>query len=341
VSRARTVFLCARQPWGWRSFPTALSVGYGWLIDHYDPEDEIFIFGFSSGAYAARSLAGLVAKCGLLKPGAPLGINQLYERYKRADDKTIWALRETPATVTGIEEQWVLKYSQAIHIKVVAVWDTLGALGVPFGHIRGISRSTLGWLHTGLRLPIEHGFHALAIDEHRHAFGPTLWTVRRPKDPEAVVAVPRALASVEQRWFVGAHANVGGGCRSDLLAQIPLRWMMKKGSLHGLAFRNDIDLDGDVLKAPISDSYREFMYGAYAKLSSRYYRPIGEAPKETADGTHSNVNETIDGSVFDRWRADSTYRPPNLTDWATRRKVSPSALINSVRADQPQTAAPD
>jgi hypothetical protein len=70
----------------------------------------------------------------------------------------------------------------------------------------------------------------MAIDEHRRAFAPTLWTVRKPKDPKAIVAAPRALESVEQRWFVGAHANVGGGYSSDLLAQIPLRWMMKKAS---------------------------------------------------------------------------------------------------------------
>jgi uncharacterized protein (DUF2235 family) len=314
---------------------------YEWLIDHYNPGDEIFIFGFSRGAYAARSLAGLVAKCGLLRPGAALGVKQLYARYKRADEKTIWDLGATPAHAASIEEQWLLKYSQAIHINVVAVWDTVGALGVPFGRIRGVSRSTFGWLHTGLRLPIDHGFHALAIDEHRADFQPTLWTVRKPKGPEAVVAPARPLARVEQRWFIGAHANVGGGCESDLLAQIPLRWIMRKASLHGLAFRNDVDLDGDVLKAAIADSYRGFAHGAYARFRSRYYRPIGEAPKERDDGTHSNVNETIDASVFDRWRQDSRYRPPNLAEWAARHKVTLADLRNSVIADGPQAAAPD
>jgi uncharacterized protein (DUF2235 family) len=308
------------------------------MIDHYNPGDEIFIFGFSRGAYAARSLAGLIAKCGLLKPGAPLGVKQLYARYKRADDMTIWNI---PATATGTEERWLRKYSQAIHVKVVAVWDTMGALGLPFGHIPGVSRSTFGWLHTGLRLSIERGFHALAIDEHRRDFEPTLWTVRRPKDPQAIVAAPRAIESVEQRWFVGAHPNVGGGSESDLLAQIPLRWMMKKASLHGLAFKNDVDIDDSASKAAISDSYREFMYGAYSKFSSRFYRPIGESPQNTEDGTDSNVNETIDASVFDRYRADASYRPPNLAEWATRHRVNPEALNQSIRTDNPQTVVPD
>jgi hypothetical protein len=240
-----------------------------------------------------------------------------------------------------LEEQWMLKYSQAIHIKLVGVWDTVGALGVPAFHIRGISRSTLGFLHTGLRLPIENGFHALAVDEHRRAFAPTLWTTRKPNDPRATIAAPRHLTSVEQRWFVGAHANVGGGCQSDLLAQVPLRWMANKASLHGLAFRNDVELDGDVLKSPISDSYREFMYGAYAKFSGRHYRPIGEPPKESNDGTHSNVNETIDASVFDRWRNVPEYRPSNLLNWAKRCNANIATLDKSVRADAPQIAAPD
>jgi hypothetical protein len=70
----------------------------------------------------------------------------------------------------------MLNYSLAVPIKVVGVWDTVGALGIPAFNIHGISRSTFGFLHTGLRRPIENGFHAVAIDEHRKAFSPTLWT---------------------------------------------------------------------------------------------------------------------------------------------------------------------
>jgi uncharacterized protein (DUF2235 family) len=314
---------------------------YEWLIDKYNPGDEIFIFGFSRGAYTARSLAGFIAKCGLLKPGAPLGVKQLYERYRRVDDTTIWALFETQtASTLGVEEQWMLKYSMRAPIKLIGVWDSVGALGIPAFSIPGISRSTLGFLHTGLRLSIENGFHALAIDEHRRDFSPTLWTVRKPNDKNAKVAAARPLSSVEQRWFVGAHSNVGGGCKSDLLAQIPLRWVMKKASLHGLTFRNDVDLDGDALKADISDSYQDFMDGVYCRVSKRYYRPIREPPLKKEDGTHTNVNETIDGSVFDRWKYVAEYRPPNLMDWAKRHQLDIAKLNNSVLADAPNIAAP-
>jgi hypothetical protein len=117
--------------------------------------------------------------------------------------------------------------------------------------------------------------------------------------------------------------------------------MMKKASSQGLAFKNDIDLDGDALKADISDSYREFMYGAYSKVSRRYYRPLGEAPREDDDGTHTNVNETIDASVFDRYRADINYRPPNMLEWANRYQVASAELRSSVRANEQKSNVPD
>jgi uncharacterized protein (DUF2235 family) len=319
---------------------------YQWLVDHYDAGDEVFIFGFSRGAYTARSLAGFIAKCGLLKAGGALGVTQLYSRYRRIDARTIWALKDAHDNGTlsdaTLEEQLMLKYAMPINIKLVGVWDTVGDLGVPWLSLEGLKwLSGLRFLSTGLRRPIENGFHALAIDEHRQAFSPTLWTVRTTVDLAPDAAPPRPLSSVEQRWFVGAHANVGGGYANDLLPQVPLRWLMKKASLHGLAFRTDVGLDGDVLKAPVSDSYREFMYGVYRLFSRPYFRPIGAPPVQDDAGADSNVNETIDASVFARWNADPNYRPPNLADWAARRGVDIARLTHSVLADAPDQAAPD
>jgi uncharacterized protein (DUF2235 family) len=322
-----------------------LREAYEWLVENYNVGDEIFIFGFSRGAFTARSLAGFIAKCGLLKPGSALGVGQLYERYRRPEDRTIWQLcaarDENKLGVCSLEEQWMLKYAIPAPIKLVGVWDSVGSLGIPFLSIPGISRSTLGFLHTGLRISIENGFHALAIDEHRRDFTPTLWTTRAPKDPKAVVAAPRPLSSVEQRWFVGAHGNVGGGYASDLLAQVPLRWIMKKASLHGLSFRNDVDLDGDVLDAPVSDSYREFLHGLYCKVYGRSYRTIGERPVVREDGTHRSVNETIDASVFERWRSDGQYRPKSMEAWSKLYKVDPASFGTSIRANSPDEVAPD
>jgi hypothetical protein len=116
---------------------------------------------------------------------------------------------------------------------------------------------------------------------------------------------------------------------------------MKKASLHGLTFRNDVDIDGDVVTAPITDSYKEFMNGAYSKLSRPFFRKIGDDPDLREDGTHTNVNETIDETVFERWRLVPTYRPPNLAEWANRKRIDPAKLSTSVRADDPTVTTPD
>src|SRR5262249_17219902 len=84
---------------------------YEWLIEHYNPNDELFLFGFSRGAYTARSLSGLISKCGLLVPGAPLSVNQLYARYRRGGAaKTIRTLqceKSAGKQDFSLEEQWM------------------------------------------------------------------------------------------------------------------------------------------------------------------------------------------------------------------------------------------
>lgn len=312
---------------------------YEWLVDNYTDGDEIFIFGFSRGAFTARSLAGLIAKYGVIRPGSPLGVGQLYERYKRADDKTIWKLKSdysTDSESLTIEERWMLKDAIPARIKMVGVWDTVGALGIPYFHIKGVSRSTLGFLHTGLRLPIDHAFHAVAIDEHRASFKPTLWTVK-----ETTLATPRSISSVEQRWFVGAHANVGGGYYSDLLAQRPLQWMMKKAQSLGLSFRYDMEIDQNTIEAAVVDSYRTFLRSCYRFCVRKFDRQIGLSERVVDGVKSSTINETIDSSVFDRWRGDPSYRPASIAQWASRRNVDARTIFGSIRADDPTTTVDD
>jgi uncharacterized protein (DUF2235 family) len=318
---------------------------YEWLVENYNDGDEIFIFGFSRGAFTARALAGLIAIQGVLKAGSPIGVAELFDRYKKGNEESIWKLKEVEASGDTSklteQERWLLKYSQPTNVKVVGVWDTVGSIGVAAGNISGISRSEFDYLQTGLRIHILNGYHALAIDEHRRDFAPTLWDVHHPKDPNAVIAKPRPLSGVEQRWFIGAHANVGGGYETDLLPQAPLRWMMKKAESQGLSFRSEVDLDGDTVTAPITDSYKSFGSGLYAQVFPPLFRTIGREPDVREDGSHININETIDANVFKRWRADPTYRPANLVEWAQRKKVDPAQFQTSVRADNPRVNVPD
>jgi uncharacterized protein (DUF2235 family) len=313
---------------------------YEWLVEHYEPDAQLFIFGFSRGAFTARSLAGFISKCGLLKPGSPVSMRQLYERYRKSTAQSVRALGKVVASELSQEDKWIKQYSRPIPIWFQGVWDTVGTLGVPLPCVPKVSRADVAFLETDLRINDTHAYHALAIDEHREAFAPTLWTKSTPKQGETYA--PRTLDNVEQRWFVGAHANVGGGYENDLLAQVPLNWLMSKAIARGLLFNDTVIIDGDENTCPIRDSLSEMAHGIYEVLTfgKHFYRLIGAEPVDTGDAVTTTINESIDATVFDRWRKDDAYRPRNLSDWATRRKVDPSTLRNSVRADDPSVIVP-
>ena len=111
---------------------------------------------------------------------------------------------------------------------------------------------------------------------------------------------------------------------------------MDKATSRGLTFRRALDPDPfDALPA-ISDSYSEFMNGAYRLLTlgKRYYRPVGSDPvPSSATQMRENINETIDASVFERWRADKNYRPQNLYEWGLKRRIDIGAITTSIMAD--------
>jgi uncharacterized protein (DUF2235 family) len=311
---------------------------YSWLVQNFEAGDEIFIFGFSRGAYAARSLSGLISTCGVLVPGAPLSIQQLYARYRRHTDRTINALAAaTRGGELSLEERWIIKYCIRTTIRMVGVWDTVGSLGNPVGSMSArVARYR--FLDTHLRLTNEFAFHALAIDEQRKAFEPTLWTRTTDIAPGGASAPPRLLAQVEQRWFVGAHANVGGGYPSDLLAQPPLKWLMDKAAALGLRFRGPPEFEPQDPLAPVTDSYAQFGNPLLRLFSPRYHRPIGIDPDKGSTRTTERINETIDGSVFERWRQNPAYRPANLKEWASRKGIDPATLDGARRTADPSVA---
>lgn len=314
---------------------------YQWLITQYDDGDRIFIFGFSRGAYTARSLSGFISKCGMLKAGAPLSLKQLYARYGEGPTvRTIRQLEHVSDDQMTNEEKWLKKYSRAIPIWFQGVWDTVGALGIPFGHFPLISRADYGFLEVDLRINETHAYHAMAIDEHREAFQATLWT--KTVDANADNYPPRPLNQVEQRWFVGAHADVGGGYPDGILAQVPLNWLMGKAKIHGLTFNDTVSIDGNEALAKIHDSFTEMADGIYhaLKFGRAYYRQIGPDPVVDGSKTTTIINETIDATVFDRWRKNPCYRPKNLADWAIKHAVDPATLQNTVHADNPGIAVP-
>ncbi len=232
----------------------------------------------------------------------------------------------------------MLQYCVVTPIEFIGVWDTVGALGVP--DVPWIKWGSDPFLNTNLRTSETFAFHAVAIDEHRKAFSPTLWTKYVPKVPSSPTSPLRPLSQVEQRWFVGAHANVGGGYSNDILHELPLKWMAEKASLRGFAFSKPLEIVGNIETAPITDSYAEFAYGAYKLIAAPCYREIDRLPEERSSTVVHTINETIDASVFDRWRDNPTYRPPNLIAWAKKHGLDPELIMSSIRADDPTVEIP-
>ena len=243
-----------------------------WLSQYYQPGDEIFIFGFSRGAYTARSLVGLIRKCGIPRTANEALIKEAYQIYREKqwdpDGREAMAFKDTFSHTD-------------IRIKFIGVWDTVGALGIP-AHGIWFGKEYYTWHDTALSGMVQNAYHAVAMDEHRPAFAATMWSkAKKPKKGQ----------HVEQRWFPGAHADVGGGYKDGTLQQIPLRWIQEKAAACGLEFTSPVVADDDAYLGPMHDSFGAFAFGLYAKLPwvHPYYRP-----------RELGVNEKIDGSISRR-----------------------------------------
>jgi len=296
---------------------------YRWLVDNYAEGDDIYLFGFSRGAYTARSLGGVIVNCGLLQQRASLTPEDIYERYKMGKDAEpiyrLEFLQRSGARVLTAAEKCLLADSRRVRIHVLGVWDTVGALGVPWTAAPLVGRQQFYFHNTNPSTIYDFGYHALAIDEHRAPYKPTLWTRFTPQEKDPKTDLHVAPPHIEQRWFVGAHSNVGGGYKDDGLCQLPLAWMQEKVAAHGLAFSSRIQVNpGDIDSKPV-DSFAEFMRGLYKiiRLGKRYYRPIGQGSRQVKRGWSTSIDETIDGSVFKKYRKDAAYRPSNLQAWAS------------------------
>ena len=249
----------------------------------------------------------------------------------------------TDKTTLGLEENWMIAYCDPVLVKFTGVWDTVGAIAKT-NTAQLLTGGDHSFLDANLRKSETYVYHALAIDENRNAFDATLLSQYVPNEQTEPFTSPRPLSDVEQRWFVGAHGDVGGGSYNDLLAQVPLRWLLTKASVHGLAFRRDIEIDKGATMAQVEDSFSNFLGGTYelSELGQRHYRSIDRAPERLSKTAVHTINETIDGSVSDRWRSDPSYRPTrNLSDWADRHGVRIEELHGSKQAADPSQNAPD
>jgi uncharacterized protein (DUF2235 family) len=269
-----------------------LLAGYEWLARRYSPGDEIWVFGFSRGAYTARSLVGMIRKCGLMRIVTPGAIREAVELYR---DKTAPPDGFRCTSHRG-------RYARPdVRIHCIGVWDTVGALGVP--GLTVLPRSYFEWHDTQLSGIVDRAYHAVALDEHREIFDVSLWT--GPLKPSHL--------DVEQRWFIGSHGDVGGGCPLDDLARIPLRWMQDKATAAGLKLKPLCEPPPAADRAPIYDSYALFAGGAYAAARSLMPWKNGRFTRLFDRDHFGNpaTKVTIDPTVLAR-RSAGGYDPATL-----------------------------
>ena len=244
----------------------ALGGGFGWglsrnvremyefLCRHYEPDDKIYIFGFSRGAFTARVLAHFISICGILnrakatpgKPKLPMqtdrglkcGVKQAYKSYRRCYWDEAWLpqrwlgklFRSVRNVLPGgwevlpadafIKQFSLPKPARPDHlIEFIGIWDTVDAVGLPVDELSDLLDK---WVYP-YKFPsqtfskdVKRACHALAIDDERHTFHPVLWDESKPED----------AARVKQVWFAGMHSSVGGGYPEDNLGYVTLDWMI-------------------------------------------------------------------------------------------------------------------
>jgi len=223
---------------------------YEFIVNNYCEGDEVFLFGFSRGAFAARSLSGFTEIFGYLEKDRMKDFAEawnIYQRYvsgqtyrssndflqQRAEAGI--AIREASrgaATREAVEEiARSTDFYRRLPLHFLGMWDTVG--GLTAGG-EGQHQQTLAW-------NVDVACHALALHEVRKVFEPVLWRYRRP------------YQKVMQTWFPGAHSDVGGGTGSVALSSAPLAWMLQHAHHDGLQFNADYLVQRDVL-APLSTS---------------------------------------------------------------------------------------
>lgn len=258
---------------------------YQFLIKNYEPGDEIFLFGFSRGAYTARSLASLVGLAGILRRRHIERAAQAYGLYR---DRRVGP-RDLAAKDFRKKYSW-----PEVTIRFIGVWDTAGALGIPWSGIpladRFNRRSSFHDIRLGSH--VEAAFQALAIDETRRPFQPCLWEQR----PGAVGQ------TLEQVWFSGGHKDVGGGYRDSGASKPPLRWMVDRAGRSGLAFKAQYGVLNPDAQEP-------------GQLNDRtgFYRLL--PPTHRVMGFSFNGHESVSSSAVARLSTDPDYRPANLEEY--------------------------
>jgi uncharacterized protein (DUF2235 family) len=270
---------------------------YRYVVENYEPNDELFITGFSRGAYTARSLAGFIRNSGVLRRQYTHRLDAAFDLYRD----------RSPGTHPRSREATLFRrtYSFQPTITFIGVWDTVGSLGIPELPVPAAISDHWKFHDVGLSTHVQYAFHALALDERRKPFVPTLWD-QDDNAPDWQV--------LRQTWFVGVHSDIGGGYAQTGLSDIALAWLMARAQACGLA------LDPSLVPA----TTRPDVCGPLHNSMTRAYALLGESIRDLperrlrADGSPMRTNEWVASTAQRRWDLDPSYRPVNVGDYLRR-----------------------
>lgn len=307
---------------------------YGFLAHNYEEGDQIYFFGFSRGAYTARAIAGLVAGMGLLNKRGMDSFHKVYdEYYSHAEDRS----KPKPDTplVRGLKGLKMF-HPQSVQkaVEIVGVWDTVGFHQTWFAELLdklrlsgllGTKGEKIEFRNTELSPNVRYGFHALALDEKRRPYRPTLWGA---PDPSAHKKVACGAASgpgphssrvreISQVWFSGAHSDIGGGVKDHRLSDISLAWMISQCSKDPNP-EYTLSFDGGYLSSGHAPSLRWATSKGERKESGiwHFVGRLTAAPRWPLAGQNDDANttaESIHRSIADRYFG--TNKPQSATPW--------------------------
>jgi uncharacterized protein (DUF2235 family) len=237
---------------------------YRFLVHNYNPGDQLFFFGFSRGAYTVRSLAGFIRNCGLIRREHAAQIPAAFRLYRKRSRSS------SPDADEPIRFRSDFAVADITPIEFVGVWDTVGALGIPVPFWGTLGKKEFLFHDTAPSKIIQHARHAVAIDEDREDFLPTLWSSKPDFD-------------LQQVWFAGVHSDVGGGYTDRGLSDCASRWMLGQAEGFGLQFEpHFIDGLGEDFGASQHRS-RKGIYLARASVVREITGPVHRSVKRRWD----------------------------------------------------------
>ena len=288
---------------------------YKFVARNYEPDAEIFAFGFSRGAFTINTVVNLLAHQGCVKFESEneLGwkAKAAYRAYRRERCRSLLPIEYVFSWIRDfVIARWIWprqQYSKEAKdpptIRFVGLWDSVGAYGLP---LESMTRAVSRWFWP-LDLPnhelpdiVKRACHAVSLDDERLTFHPILWNERceRPSQPRSDGARYTEDERITQVWFAGSHSNIGGGYPDDSLAHVSLCWILHEACRCGLKLNSPPDADPDAMRNFDSIRDRDGRVYDSRKGIRSYYR---YSPRKLDELCHKRFSSEPGDEVEIEW----------------------------------------